>query len=102
MSMGKCSESKSKIENIVFCRAHKAYHRKNIVMETCYILRKKGISETVKNGKKSSKASCLFPCSSKSYYNFRVSSTRFSMNLFLIKTCTLLLCDYCYPLQMQD
>ena len=44
-----------------------------------------GVFETVKNGTESYKVSSLFPCSSKSFLNFRVSSTRFLIYLFLIK-----------------
>ena len=43
-----------------------------------------GVFETVKNGTESYKVSSLFPSSSKSFLNFRVSSTRFLIYLLYV------------------
>ena len=45
----------------------------------------RGVSENLKGRTESSKLSYLFPCSSKSFLNYTVSSTMFPFNLFLVK-----------------
>ena len=62
-------------------------HIKYTALNSSKSMEETRVPETVKDGTDISKISKLFPCSSKSLLNLRVSSTRFPINLFLINMC---------------
>ena len=60
-------------------------HIKDTVVDTFRSLEAKCVSGTMRDGAEISEVSLLFPCSSKSFLNFRLPSCRLLVNHFLMK-----------------